>query len=41
VCPPEPLIERVAKLSALIIQTVSNWYNYIDQDDRNDPDEQP
>jgi hypothetical protein len=41
VCPPEPLIERVAKLSALIIQTVSNWYNGIDQDDRNDPDEQP
>jgi hypothetical protein len=40
-CPPEPLIERVAKLSALIIQTVSNWYNEIDQDDRNDPDEQP
>jgi hypothetical protein len=41
VCPPEPLIERVAKLSALIIQTVSNWYNYIDQADRNDPANQP
>jgi hypothetical protein len=41
VCPPEPLIERVAKLSALIIQTVSNWYNDIDQDDRNDPTLQP
>jgi hypothetical protein len=40
-CPPEPLIERVAKLSALIIQTVSNWDNGIDQDDRNDPDNQP
>jgi hypothetical protein len=41
VCPPEPLIERVAKLSALIIQTVSNWYNGIDQADRNDPANQP
>jgi hypothetical protein len=41
VCPLEPLIERVAKLSALIIQTVSNWYNGIGQDDRNDPALQP
>jgi hypothetical protein len=41
VCPPEPLIERVAKLSALIIQTVNNWYNDIDQADRNDPANQP
>jgi hypothetical protein len=41
VCPPEPLIERVAKLSALIIQTVNNWYNGIDQADRNDPANQP
>jgi len=41
VCPPESLIERVAKLSALIIQTVSNWDNGIDQDDRNDPTLQP
>jgi hypothetical protein len=41
ICPPEPLIERVAKLSALIIQTVSNWANGIDQADRNDPANQP
>jgi hypothetical protein len=41
VCPPEPLIERVAKLSALIIQTVNNWANGIDQADRNDPANQP
>ncbi|MEM4294177.1 MAG: carboxypeptidase-like regulatory domain-containing protein [Candidatus Caldarchaeum sp.] len=41
VCPTFVLVDRVAEISALIIQTVSNLYNGIDQSDRNDPALQP